>query len=104
MPQTVQIPITVTITDRPPVPPLVAPKAATLPDMKVGEPVTVPHIVQIKGGLPPYQPPVLAGTSPKAIPAGLSLSIDDQGMVSVTGTPTVPGKVTFVIDVSDSSQ
>lgn len=102
MPQSVKITVTLNINPAPP-PPLVAnPPTVTLPGETVGEVVPTTLVTAVSGGTPPYQQPVVDPSSPSPLPPGLAFAIDSSGNVTVSGTPTVPGSGTFILNVTDS--
>lgn len=105
MPQIVKITINLNINPAAPPPPpaLVAtPDTVSLPDQTVGVAVDHVPVAVISGGTPPFQQPIVDPASPAPLPPGLTASIDDQGNVTLSGTPSVAGSGTVVLDVSDS--
>jgi len=56
----------------------------------------------VTGGVPPYTPTVDAA-SPSQLAPGLSLSMDANNNLILSGTPTAAGSGTVVIDVNDSA-
>jgi hypothetical protein len=54
-------------------------------------------IITPEGGSPPYTTAFLSGS----LPPGLFISITDQGLALIEGTPTTPGNFTFTVRVTD---
>jgi hypothetical protein len=102
MPQTVQISVTLTINPPAPPPLVASPSSVTLPAETVGMAVSAVPVAQITGGTGPYLAPVIDPASPSALPPGLTAAIDGSGNVTISGTPSVAGTGTFVLDVTDS--
>jgi hypothetical protein len=59
-------------------------------------------LTPITGGVPPYTASVDAA-SPSALPPGLTPSIDENNNLILSGTPTVAGSASVVLDVVDST-
>jgi hypothetical protein len=113
MPQTLQIYVTLTINPpAPPPPPPLADNPASSPTSPIvlpaetsGVAVGSQPITQVSGGTPPYNQPTVDPTSPTQLPAGMSVAIDANGNVTLSGTPpvvTAPVTGTFILDVVDS--
>lgn len=68
----------------------------TLPNANVGQPYT--GTIAITGGIAPYTAAVSTGS----LPAGLTLSVTGS-TVTISGTPTTAGPVTFTLQVTDSA-
>jgi hypothetical protein len=87
----------------PPPPPLaVSPDTATAPDETVGVDVGTVELATVSGGKPPYAVAVDA-SSTAPLPPGLSLGLDDQGNVQVTGVPEAEGAGAVVVAITDSA-
>jgi hypothetical protein len=58
-------------------------------------------LTPITGGVPPYSVSV-DPTSPSALPAGITASLDASNNLILSGTPTVSGSASVLLDVVDS--
>ncbi len=103
MPQKVQVTINFNIAPAPP-PPLVATPPTASDNLTVGQTAPTTPLSVISGGTPPFQQPTVDPNSPAQLPPGLSAAIDANGNLTVTGTPTVSGTGTVILDVQDSGQ
>ena len=101
MPQTVQITVSFNIVAAAP-PPEVANPSAVTENLTVGTPAPTATVSVVSGGTPPYLQPVVDSASPAQLPPGLTAQIDASGNVTITGTPTLAGTGTVILDVSDS--
>jgi hypothetical protein len=112
-PQNLQIFVTLTINPpaAPPPPPLVSVPASSastpmvLPAEQSGVAVAAQPIAQVQGGTPPYLTPTIDPASPSQLPAGMTLGLDANGNLTISGTPPVvaaPTTGTFIVDVVDS--
>lgn len=100
MPQTVQVTINFNIAPAQP-PALVATPPTASDSLTVGVPASTAPLSVISGGTLPYKQPVVDPSS-IPLPDGLSASIDANGNLTVTGTPTVAGSGSVTLNVSDS--
>jgi len=100
MPQTVQVTINFNIVAPPP-PALVADPASVDEPLQVGVPAPDTPVTKISGGTPPYQQPVVDPSS-NPLPPGLTAAIDDSGNLTISGTPTVAGQGSVLLNISDS--
>lgn len=101
MPQTVQVTINFSIAPAPP-PPLVATPATASDSLTVGVAAPSTPISVISGGTGPYNAPTVDPASPAPLPPGLTAAVDASGNLTITGTPTVAGSGSVILDVTDS--
>jgi hypothetical protein len=60
-------------------------------------------LTPITGGVSPYLPPTVDSTSPSQLPPGITASLDANNNLILSGTPTVSGTATVLLDVNDSA-
>jgi hypothetical protein len=76
--------------------PLAFSSSSAFPDQNIALPLST--YISVSGGKPPYAFSVAPGS---AMPPGLTFS-DGNGAAIIQGTPTAPGKYSFIVQVSDS--
>jgi hypothetical protein len=71
--------------------------------LTVGTPVPTTTVAVVSGGVPPYTYALDAASGP--LPTGVTFAEDNNGNISLTGTPTVAGTSTtpVLLDINDSA-
>ena len=95
-----QVEFTVAITVAPAAAPLAEGASSGPAAFTVGVAGSV-TLTQITGGVPPYAVAV-DPASPTQLPPGITPSLDANNNLILSGTPTVSGSATVLLDVTDS--
>jgi hypothetical protein len=99
----VQFSVVITVTpSTPPPPPLTegAPSGTATFAQGVQSSVV---LTSITGGVAPLVAPVVDPTSPSQLPPGITASLDASNNLILSGTPTVSGTATVLLNVNDSA-
>jgi hypothetical protein len=97
-----QVQFTLTLTVAPAANPLTEGASSGSDTMRQGVATAGDILTPISGGQPPYSASV-DPASPSQLPPGVTVGIDANNNLIVSGTPTASGTATILIDVNDSA-
>ena len=95
----VELVIAFTVSNAPPPPLQVTPQSVP-ESLVVGQPIPSTVIAVVSGGTAPYTYAIDPSSQP--LPAGLSITEDGNGNISLSGTPTATGTANFILDITDA--